>query len=163
MVRRLAGLLILARVVVCAGQGPEGLRNGTFEAMTPVTPGPEGLVSGWDLGDPPEVPSPWTLNSAYPGELTRGRGPGHGGERYVRLSASGRTSAHLYQPCAGLLPGSWYRVSAWVRGGPLSLHFYEYFQDGHIGGAAAAQDAVGGAAWRLVTGFYRTPTSATDR
>jgi hypothetical protein len=157
MTTRLLLLVFLALAVRLPGQVAELLGNGTFEALAPATPGPDGLVSGWRLGDPPQLPGQWTLNPAYPGELACGHGNAHGGERYVRLSAPERTSAHLYQMCVGLAPDSWYRVTAWARGGSLALHFYEYYHDGRIGGPTVAQSAAAGTVWRLVTGFYRTP------
>lgn len=151
------GVLGLAAAGWVSGQTPPLLQNGGFEETAPATLGADGRVAGWTLGAPPEVPRHWHLNSAYPGELACGTGTAHAGERFARLGGTARTTAHLYQPCAGLKPGTWYRVGAWVRGGPLEISFYDYFQDGHIGGGPAAQSTTAGTAWQQVTGFYATP------
>ena len=159
MLTRLLTVTSLAVATVAWAQAPALLQNGGFEALSPATPGADGLVSGWKLAEPPQVPSNWSLNSAYPGQLAVGSDAPHGGERFVRLSAGPAQSAHLFQMCTGLAPGMWYRVSAWVRGGPLTIHFYEYFEDGHIGGSVVAQSASASTAWRLVSGFYLTPSA----
>ena len=59
--------------------------------------------------------------------------------------------------CEGLDPAKWYRVSAWVRGGAVSLSFYEYFASGKIGGQGVLQSTVGHEAWKRIEGFYRPP------
>ncbi len=156
---RLLMVANLALAAVALAQTPALLQNGGFEALSPAKPGLDGLVSGWKLGEPPQVPSNWTLNNAYPGQLAISSESPHAGERLVRLSAGPKQSAHLFQMCVGLAPGMWYRVAAWVRGGPASIHFYEYYEDGHIGGATVARANQRSADWRLLTGFYLTPSA----
>jgi hypothetical protein len=113
------------------------------------------------LAEPPLVPTAWSLNSAYPGALKVIRSdpgkPAHGGERFVRIVAVKNGTAHIYQMCAGLESGKWYRVSAWVRGGAVTLSFYEYFQSG-MSGQEAAQSTAAGQDWRRIEGFYRPPS-----
>ncbi len=155
----LLGLLCLAP---SSSENTPLLTNGGFEAVAKVQPGAEGLVQGWKFPDPAQVPVGWTPNSAYPGELTvvgteAGQHGAHGGERFVRISAS-RGTAHLYQMCEGLDPEKWYRVTAWVRGGAVSLSFYEYFASGKIGGQSVLQSTVGHGDWKRVEGFYRPPS-----
>jgi len=137
------------------GQEESVLRNGSFEALSVVTPGADGLVSGWKLGEPAEVPQYWSLNSAYPGELAIGTEAPQSGERFVRLTAPEHGSAHLYQMCEGLEAGKWYRVSVWVRGGPVIVHFYEYFRDAPIGGQAVLSGSSDGNEWRRLSGYYQ--------
>lgn len=132
--------------------------NGGFEAVKQAKPGADGLVSGWKLGEPPEVPESWSLNSAYPGELAVSTDRPHGGERCVRLTARPDGSAHLYQVVQGLEPGKWYRVSAWARRGTVIVDFYEYFADGHMSGQRGLQGRAPADEWRRFTGFYHTPT-----
>ncbi len=128
------------------GADPSILANGGFESVAEVRAGADGLVQGWRLAQPPLVPAAWSLNTAYPGALEVGRSepgkPAHGGERFVRITAMESGPAHLYQMCQGLESGKWYRVSAWVRGGAVTLSFYEYFK-GKMGGQATAHIAWG--------------------
>jgi len=163
MLKHVWGFVGLAVAGWVSGQPVALLQNAGFEEVASVRPGADGRVGGWVLGDPPQVPSHWQPNSAYPGQLACGVGGARTGERFVRLTASGSTSAHLYQLCSGLRPGTWYRVGAWVRGGPLEISFYDYFQDGHIGGGTAAQSSGADASWHQVTGFYATPTAGYQR
>lgn len=139
------------------------LENGGFESIGEVRAGAEGLVQGWRLGRPPLVPTAWSLNTAYPGSLEVGRSepgsPAHGGERFVRIAGIKSGSAHLYQMGTGLESGKWYRVSAWVRGGAVTLSFYEYLTTGKIGGQQTAQSTAAGREWRRIEGFYRPPAS----
>jgi hypothetical protein len=143
-----------------AGQAPSILENGGFESVAKARIEAKERVHGWRVTPPLHVPAAWTLNPAYPGELTVSHaGPGraaHGGERFVQITADDRP-AHLYQMCKGLAPGRWYRVSAWVRGGAVSLSFYEYFQSAKTGGQTVAQSTAEGDGWRMLTGFYRPP------
>jgi hypothetical protein len=142
------------------GQAPSMLENGGFETVATARVEANQRVHGWRVNAPLLVPTAWTLNPAYPGELTVSRAvpdrPAHGGQRFVHIAADDRP-AHLYQMCNGLAPGQWYRVSAWVRGGGVALSFYEYFQSARTGGQTVAQSTGGGDGWRLLTGFYRTP------
>lgn len=159
LVPRLLASLPLLVAALAPAQAPPLLQNGGFEALTPVTPGADGLVAGWTLAAPPQVPTHWSLNSAYPGHLAIGSAGAHGGEHFVALQAGPGQYAHLFQMCVGLAPDTWYRVSAWSRGAPLLISFYEYFEDGHIGGGLAAQATSASTAWRLVTGYYQTPSA----
>jgi len=141
-------LAVLVPAQVARGQEEALLKNGGFEAVRMAKPGADGLVSGWKLGDPPEMPETWTLNSHYVGQLGIETEASHSGERFVRITAPDEGSAHLYQMCAGLEADKWYEVSAWVRGGPLVISFYEYF-DGRTPGTTsggACQDTTGPAA-----------------
>jgi hypothetical protein len=163
MLIRLFIILTAALALQGLAQTPELLQNGGFEVLSPATPDAGGLVSGWTLGEPPQVPNQWSLNSAYPGHLAIGHDAAHGGACSVRLSVGPGRTAHLFQMCSGLAPDSWYHVSAWVRGAALSLDVYEYFQDGHIGGATVARADERSDAWRRLAGFYRTPAAGYIR
>jgi hypothetical protein len=145
-------MLMLAPVGICAEQPL--LVNGGFEAVRQAAPGPDGLVNLWRLGDPAEVPQNWQLNTSYPGQLVVGTDGPHSGERFGRLTANGKTSAHLYQLCEGLAAGEWYRVSLWVRGGPVIAHFYEYYKEAPIGGQRVLQGSSKGNEWRQLSGYY---------
>lgn len=156
-----SGLLVLFCCASAAEQNPGVLKNGGFEAVSEARPGADGLVNGWKVAQPPQVPTSWTPNPAYPGALavveSAAAGPGaHSGQRFVRIVASQHNS-HLYQMCEGFDPANWYRVSAWVRGGAVSLSFYEYFASGKIGGQGVAQSTVGRTEWKRIEGFYRPP------
>ena len=147
-------LMLLLGAPACAQTGGI-LQNTGFETIRPATPGADGLVLGWKLGTPPQVPAGWSLNSAYPGGLEIGTDRPHGGERFARITSPAGHQAHLFQPCADLEVGKWYRVTAWMRGGPLTVHFYEYFKDGRIGGQVVIASSARAAEWRQVSGFYR--------
>lgn len=135
------------------------ITNGDFETWTTARPGSNGLVSGWRLDDPPQIPVGWSLNSIYTGQLHVGKegplGP-HSGQHFVRIVAADN-GAHLYQMCKGLQAGVWYRVSAWTRGGPVTLCCYEYGKSKFLGSSSVAQSTVSSEAWRLTTGYYRPP------
>ena len=131
------------------------IANSGFEAVGVATPGADGLVSGWKVGEPAQVPASWSLNAAYPGELTIGTEEAHSGERFVRITAPQEGSAHLYQMCEGLEAGQWYEVSVWVRGGPVIGHFYEYFLDAPIGGQPVLSGSSQGNEWRRLSGYYQ--------
>ncbi len=144
-----------------SGQDESILKNGGFESCIEAPADASGEGKGWRFSS--QMPAAWTPNPAYPGELTvcssEPDGPAaHGGERFVRIAGVQAGSAHLYQMCQGLEPGKWYRVSAWVRGGAVSLSFYEYFKSGPIGGQGVAQSTGGADGWKLIEGFYRAPT-----
>src|SRR3989339_580860 len=121
MLRYLLAALSVAGTAAALAPAPALIQNGGFEAVSPATPGVDGLVSGWRLGEPPQVPSNWSLNSAYPGQFAIGTAAPHSGERFVRLEANSGKTAHIYQMCVGLEPGKWYRVSAWTRGDPVAI------------------------------------------
>ncbi|NUQ62257.1 MAG: hypothetical protein HUU20_07200 [Pirellulales bacterium] len=154
-------LLLLLLSALAPEPSQSLLKNGGFETVAEARPGADGLVNGWKLGQPPQVPASWTPNPAYPGELSvpapeAGKPAAHGGQRFVRISGPTR-DAHLYQMCEGFDPAKWYRVSAWVRGGPVTFSFYEYFSTGKIGGQAVLQSIVGQGDWKRLEGFYRPP------
>jgi len=137
------------------------LKNGGFETAAEARVGADGLLHGWKLAQPPRLPISWSLNTAYPGELAvfrseSGKPGAHTGQQFVCITADNRT-AHLYQMCQGLESGKWYRISAWVRGGAVSLMFYEYFQSGKIKAQSVAQSTSAGQDWKLLEGFYRPP------
>ncbi len=155
-------LLVLLLAVSAAEPDPSVLKNGGFEAVSDARPEADGLVNGWKLAPPPQVPTGWTPNPAYPGELAviespTGRPGAHSGQRFIRISAA-QHHAHLYQMCTGLDPAQWYRVSAWVRGGAVSVSFYEYVASGKIGGQGVLQSTIEQAGWKRIEGFYR-PTA----
>ena len=150
-----------------SGQNEPILKNSSFETATQVRAGADRQAHGWKLTPPAQIPASWTPNPAYPGELAVCRvepsKPGaHAGQQFVRITAGNRT-AHLYQMGHGLQAGKWYRVSAWVRGGAVSVSFYEYFQSGKIGGQTVAQSTAANRDWRLIQGFYRPPTDGYVR
>lgn len=133
------------------------LKNGGFEATHAV----QGAASGdvgfgvWKLGGNNLAPDDWILNSAYPGELAVVSEGAHSGANFVRLrGANGQGAAHLYQPCPELRVGRWYRVSAWVRGGRVSVGFYEYFEQGPIGVPTLLAASPGPEKWRQVSSYY---------
>lgn len=142
-------LITLLAAPVLAQDGPF-ISNGGFEEVREATPG----VAGWTLADPPLVPAGWSLNVAYPGELVMSAEGPRSGERHARITAPPGGSAHLYQMCAGLERGTWYRVSAWVRGGAVSVMFYEYYPD-RIDAPTVVQVTVPSDEWRLLTAFYQ--------
>ena len=153
-------VILLLSSCVC-GQNESVVKNGGFETAAEAKVGTDGLLHGWKLTQPPRIPTSWSLNTAYPGELAvcrseSGRPDAHAGQQFARITADNRT-AHLYQMCQGLESGKWYRVSAWVRGGAVSLTFYEYFQSGKIGGQSVAQSTSADQDWKLIEGFYRPP------
>lgn len=145
-----------------AGQDAPLLQNADFEQAVDASLGADGRVNGWKIAQPGQIPEHWTPNPAYPGELSvPSSAPGapgaQGGNRFVRLTASSR-DAHLYQMCEGLDPAKWYRVSLYVRGGPVSLSFYEYLASGKIGGQTVLQSAAGDGDWQRREGYYRPPS-----
>jgi hypothetical protein len=141
------------------GQTLSDLKNGSFETVSEAYQIADGLANGWKLSPEPRLPASWILNPAYPGELavietSAGQPAAHSGKRFVRISAAQR-HAHLYQMCEGLDPAQWYRVTAWVRGGEVSLSFYEYFTSKKIGGQGVIQPTLGQGEWKRVEGLYR--------
>lgn len=145
---------LFAWVGVAPTMGQEVLQNGDFEAWRPVQPGADGLVAGWSVPGR-EAPVGWHLNNAYPGTLEQGAGDGHGGGRYVRIVTSAGRTAHLYQPCEGLVAGQWYELRAWVRGGPVVIGCYEYYQSGPIRGQQIGARTTSTTKWTELRGYYR--------
>lgn len=148
-------LIAVGPVTPARGAGAQNLlHNPGFERVQPAPAGAKGPVNGWTVGDGGLVPRSWLLNSAYPGRLTIGSDHPRTGKRYVRIAAGDKRAAHLFQPCPSLQPNHWYRVSLWVRGGPVVAHFYEYFKDGHIGGQRVLQGSSSTGKWRELSGYY---------
>lgn len=132
--------------------------NGDFEQLKDATPG----AAGWTLGDPPQVPDGWSLNTAYPGTLTIGTDQPQSGQRYLHLQAPADRESHIYQIRNNLQVNQWYQVSVWIRGGPVRLHIYEYFTEHPMRVPTIAQGSSAPDQWRRITGYYR-PSGADFR
>lgn len=152
----LACLIAVSGLLPTADPSGPILVNGGFETWTAARVAANGLTSNWRVGEPPQVPAAWALNSAYPGELLVGQAGPHAGQRFARIVAHQR-NAHLYQMCRGLKGGQWYRVSAWTRGGAVAVSMYEYGKARFLGGPVVAQRTTPCEGWRLLTGYYRPP------
>ncbi len=126
------------------------LTNGDFEILVDA---PQEM-NNWTLGDPPQRPADWSLNSSYPGTLTIGTDEPQSGERYLHIEAPERGS-HIYQIRDDLQVNQWYRVSLWIRGGPVSLYFYEYFTERAMSVPIIAQGTSAPDEWRQISGYYR--------
>lgn len=148
-----AALLFLILATAVSAQNEMPLTNGDFELVTELTPGADGLCQGWRLGDPPVIPSGWTLNTHYVGTLEVRTDDARSGERYVRLTGDPEVGGHIYQMRDDLEVGRWYRVSAWIRGGTASLYMYEYYQERPMSTPLVAQGQAGDE-WRPIAGFY---------
>jgi len=150
-------IFLAAATAATAARAGSLLRNGGFEAARTVkgAPAADGGFGLWSLGQGRLAPAGWTLNTAYPGECSVLSEGARSGERFVRLrgTAKGR-SAHIYQPCPGIKVGAWYRVSAWVRGGRASFHFYEYYEKAPIRAPMIATATAPQGQWREVSGYY---------
>lgn len=133
--------------------GAQVISNGGMEEVSTVAVDADGRYAGWKIADG-LLPTGWVPNAAYPGQLALQEGVARSGQRCVRLTATQRSTAHLYQVCRGLEAGKWYRVRAWVRGGPVGLDFYEYFPD-RIGGQSVARTSGVSDTWRECYGYYR--------
>lgn len=157
----LLGVISLA-APIHAQEAPVLLRNGDFEALHAQQTDANGMVSGWTLVAPARLPDGWTLNSAYPGTLEI-VADAHSGQSCVRIGAAEGKTAHLYQMSQGFEGGKWYRVSLWIRGGPLTVSTYEYFAEGPIRGQTIAQGSAGETEWRQLTGFYCPPVDGYIR
>ena len=130
------------------------INNGSFESLRDVKPGADGLVTGWKLDAAGQIPSGWQPNPAYPGQLMLGTDDPHAGSRFVRITASARGAAHIYQRCQGLQAGKWYRVSLWARGGAFAVQTYEYFRERQAESQMLLQEHAG-AKWHQYTVFYQ--------
>ncbi|WAK00439.1 hypothetical protein [Methylobacter sp. YRD-M1] len=137
-----------------AGDGVPIINNGSFESFRDAKPGADGLVTGWKLDAAGQIPSDWQLNPAYPGQLMAGTDDPQAGSRFVRIKASGRGAAHIYQRCQGLRAGKWYRVSLWVRGGAFAVQTYEYFRERPTENQMMLQERAG-AKWQQYSVFYQ--------
>ena len=137
-------------LICAAAHGDSLIQNGGFEA----TSAPAGAVSGdggygaWTLGESGLVPANWTLNPAYPGEVSVADGA-------LRVHGNGqRGLAHVYQPCPTIETGRCYVITASVRGGPVSFLMYEYFADRPMKVPTIIAAPASADEWREVTGYY---------
>ena len=157
-----------------AAQGESLLKNGGFEAIRIVKDAPSADVGFgvWQLGPGRQAPTHWTRNSAYPGELLVLSEGAHSGKHCVRLRATGKRAAHLFQSCQAVQSGKWYRVTAWVRGGRSAaaaqagravFQIYEYYRKGPMRTPTilAARASSGG--WRQVSAYYRPTADGLKR
>ena len=131
--------------------------NAGFETVRRVAGAASGDIGFgvWRLAEDRLAPGGWVLNSAYTGELAVLSERPHSGKYCLRIVGSNPTRpAHVYQPCKGLQPGKWYKVSAWVRGGRISICFYEYYNDGPIRAPTVCVGVAGQGQWRQVSGYY---------
>ena len=136
------------------------LRNGDFETAQTVD-GPASTDQGfgvWTLGQGGLAPADWSLNPAYPGELSIVSEGAHSGKSFLHIRAvTAAREAHIYQPCPALKPGNCYAVSAWVRGGEVRLHAYEYYETGPMGEPTILTVTSGPDQWRQVSAYYVVP------
>ncbi len=130
------------------------INNGSFESLRDAKPGADGWGAGWKLDAAGQIPSDWQLNPAYSGQLMLGTDDPYAGSRFVRITASARGAAHIYQRCQGLQAGRWYRVSLWARGGAFAVQTYEYFRERPAENQMLLQEHAG-AKWRQYTAFYQ--------
>lgn len=137
-----------------AVEGAPIINNGSFESLHDAKPGADGWAAGWRLDAAGQIPSDWQLNPAYPGQLMLGADDPHTGSRFVRITASARGAAHIYQRCRGLQAGKWYRVSLWARGGAFAIQTYESFRERQAESQTLLQEHAG-AKWQQYTVFYQ--------
>ncbi|MCD6361963.1 MAG: carbohydrate binding domain-containing protein [Armatimonadetes bacterium] len=140
----------LAAGVALAQDAPV-LHNGDFEQIIKASPG----MNNWTLGEPPQRPEGWSLNTAYPGTLTIGTDDAHSGERYLHIQAADDRPAHIFQIRDNLQVGQWYRISLWIRGGPVTLYVYEYFNGRPMRVPIITQGTSAPDEWRQIFGYYR--------
>jgi len=165
MLRTTLAALLLALLPVAAGAKEPTRRdsllpNGSFEQLGPGRQPKDTGQGAWRLPKDKRVPLAWSCNVAYPGTLAIDTtAPAHG-KTAIRLSAETKNDTQLFQPCPGIRPGTWYRISMQVRGGTAMLLTYEYPRVGKpvshvLGSLTAPKDS-----WRTLTGFY-TPQGET--
>ena len=153
--RLLAVVGVLAFAPACAGEG--FLKDASFETAGAVQAAstPDIGFGVWTLGAGNLAPTEWTMNAAFPGELSVISGDAHSGQSFLRLRANGKRGvAHVYQPCPGLEAGKCYRVSAWFRGGKAGIGFYEYREDGTIACPTVLSASPGPGGWRQFSALY---------
>ncbi len=147
-------LLIAATLLTCAGaalaQGDSALVNGDFEEFVDATAG----LNNWTLEDPPRRPNQWSLNSAYPGEMQIRTDDPQSGANYLRIK-SPEGGSHIFQIRDDLQLNQWYRISMWIRGGPVGLYVYEYFNNRPMRVPNIAQGNASEDEWREIFGYYR--------
>ena len=141
------------------------VRNGGFEQTSLVAHEPTRDIGFgvWSLGEERLVPGGWSLNEAFPGTLEMVNQGAFAGTSALRIKGTGtQRPAQVYQPCPEVVAGKAYLVSAWVRGGPVSIGFYEYYEDGVIRTPTVMTSTRVTPDWREVRGYY-TPTGAGFR
>ena len=158
----LAALLCPALfAVVAVGKEPAPaknlLANASFEQLVPGTPQKDAGQGAWTLGGAGRMPGGWTLNVGYPGVLTVLEEDPADGTKCIHVAAGAKRDAQLFRPCAGIRPGTWYRVSVRVRDGTATLLSYEYATGAAPQAHTLASGTAPKGAWRTVTGFY-TPS-----
>ncbi len=131
------------------------LINGDFETVTTVETGEGGVWQGWTLPGDPVVPGTWSLNTHYIGTLDVRQDDPASGEHYIRVTAPEDDSAHVYQIRDDLEVGKWYRVTARIRGGPATVHVYEYYEERRMTAPRIAQGTAPADEWVEISGFYR--------
>ena len=157
MAARFAYAVTCALLMCAAAQAEDMVRNGGFEAAHVVKAAASVDIGFgvWALGEGKLAPDKWTLNTAYPGEFSVLSAGAHSGKSFVRIrGANEQRPAHVYQPVPGLQPGTWYRVSAWVRNGSARLCFYEYYEKGPVRMPTICVCTSGPDAWSEVAGYY---------
>ncbi len=147
---------------VAAAQTPNLIQNGGFEE-TRIVKGAASSDVGfgvWALGRGRLAPDKWILNTAYPGELSVFSERARSGKNFLRIRGSNKErAAHIFQPCPRLKPGTWYKVSAWIRGGRASICFYEYDGKGSISAPTICVGTSSPGQWRQISSYY-LPNSA---
>ncbi len=152
----LSSVALLTATVAFAQQAPNVLTNGDFETVTTVEVGEDRLWHGWTLPGAPIVPGGgWSFNTHYVGTMEVRTDGAASGERYVRVTAPEGDSSHVYQMREDLQVGQWYRVSARIRGGPVTMHVYEYYDARQMTAPQIAQATAPADQWIEVSGFYR--------
>ncbi|MBD3293019.1 MAG: hypothetical protein GF393_08855, partial [Armatimonadia bacterium] len=147
--------MALIPAALAAQDADNVLTNGDFETVTTVEADAAGGWQGWTLAGDPIVPGGWQLNTHYVGTLdVRQDGPASGAH-YLRVTAPDDDSSHIFQMRNDLQVGQWYRVSARIRGGPATIHVYEYYEDRRMTAPRIAQGAAPEDGWIEVSGFYR--------
>ncbi len=134
------------------------VKNSGFEA---VTVSGEPAKRGWTLNRAEQVPTQWSLSSAFPGELLVVDSEDAEGGRFVRMTAPPARASHIYQACPQIERGKPYEVTLRYQGGPVKLEMYEYGDAGKLVGehvfAQGDPQPVGDGAWRELTGYYTLP------
>ena len=107
------------------------VKNSGFEA---VTVSGEPAKRGWTLNRAEQVPTQWSLSSAFPGELLVVDSEDAEGGRFVRMTAPPARASHIYQACPQIERGKPYEVTLRYQGGPVKLEMYEYGDAGKLVG-----------------------------
>ena len=104
------------------------LTNGGFEQLMRIAGVPDagGKHGSWVLKGGPQAPVGWALSSHFGGMLTVLSEGSPEGNVCLRMEAPAGRDAHIWQACAGIWAGGFYRVSIRYRGGPIAIKAYEY-------------------------------------